>query len=398
MFNCLELEVLNKYLSFILIFFVFLLNIYPQVPDSSSNMSPENFDCCSSSDVVGLTYITGYMIPHAKEVLNVRGTNPRGIELAYYSHLNNDEVWLDCECYPRIGGFISFYDFDITDILGYGLSGGINFTYFFGLPSDYNFHLKGKAGFAYLTKPFDKETHPQNMSYSTHFNYILSAGAGITIKLLDQLELQVEGSMNHQSNAALLEPNGGINYWAASSSINYFLEPVSFKTREVKYDPYLTQPKKTRWDLSFSWGISSMPYPEPGQVPMYGITINRSIQVYRIMALLFGAELERNARAVELFRRYRPDEAVNPYRFSLLGGVEFLMGKTLFSVQFGGYLFIPFRHFVADGFPARTFEDRTYQRWGLVYNIFENFYAGINFKSYRNSADHLSLRFTYSFR
>ncbi|MFN3693883.1 MAG: hypothetical protein ACK4UV_02655, partial [Ignavibacterium sp.] len=158
------------------------------------------------------------------------------------------------------------------------------------------------------------------------------------------------------------------------------------------------QPKKNRWDLSFSWGISSMPYPEPGQVPMYGITINRSIQVYRIMALLFGAELERNARAVELFRRYRPDEKVNPYRFSLLGGVEFLMGRTLFSVQFGGYLFIPFRHFVADGFPARTFEDRTYQRWGLVYNIFDNFYAGINFKSYRNSADHLSLRFTYSFR
>lgn len=389
---------LNKYLSFILIFFTPLINIYSQVPDSSSNVSAESFDCCSSSDVVGLTYITGYMIPHAKEVLNVRGSNPRGIELAYYSHLNNDEVWLDCECYPRIGGFISFYDFDITEVLGYGLSGGINFTYFFGLPSDYNFHLKGKAGFAYLTKPFDKKTHPQNMSYSTHFNYILSAGAGITIKLLNQLELQVEGSMNHQSNAALLEPNGGINYWAASSSLNYFLEPVSFKPRKVNFDPYLTQPKKNRWDLSFSWGISSMPYPEPGQVPMYGITINRSIQVYRIMAILFGAELERNARAVELFRRYRPDEKVNPYRFSLLGGVEFLMGRTLFSVQFGGYLSIPFRHFVADGFPARTFEDRTYQRWGLVYNIFDNIYAGINFKSYRNSADHLSLRFTYSFR
>lgn len=384
-------------LSCFLISLALISNIHSQASDSSSNNSSENIECCSSSDVIGLTYITGYMIPHAKEVMNVRGTNPRGIEFAYYSHLNNDEVWLDCECYPRIGGFLSFYDFDITDVLGYGFSGGINFTYFFGLPSDYNFHLKGKAGFAYLTKPFDKQTHPQNMSYSTHFNYILSAGAGITIKLLDQLELQIEGSMNHQSNAALLEPNGGINYWAASSSLNYLLKPVQFKPRSVLNDPYLNQPKKKRWDVSFSWGISSMPYPEPGQVPMYGITINRSIQVYRIMALLFGAELERNGRAVELFRRYRPDEYVNPYRFSLLGGVEFLMGRTLFSVQFGGYLFIPFRHFVADGFPARTFEDRTYQRWGLVYNIFENIYVGLNFKSYRNSADHLSLRFTYSF-
>lgn len=384
-------------LSTLFVVILFLSNPFAQSVDSSQVVSEAESSCCINSDVIGLTYITGYMIPHAKEVLNVRGTNPRGLELAYYSHLNTDEVWLDCECYPRLGAFISFYDFDITDILGYGFSGGINFTYFFGLPSDYNFHLKGKAGFAYLTKPFDKEKHPQNMSYATHFNYILSAGAGVTIRLHKNLELQLEGSMNHQSNAALLEPNGGINYWAASSSLNYILNPVVFKSRNIEYDSYLNEPKKKRWDLSFSWGISSMPYPEPGQVPMYGLTVNRSIQVYRILALLFGAEIERNGRAVELFRRYRPDEHVNPYRFSLLGGVEFLMGRTLFSIQFGGYLFIPFRHFVADGFPPRTFEDRTYQRWGLVYNIFDNIYAGINFKSYRNSADHLSLRFTYSF-
>ncbi|MGQ9799156.1 MAG: acyloxyacyl hydrolase [Ignavibacterium sp.] len=383
--------------STLFVVLIFLSNPLAQSVDSSQVVSKDELNCCINSDVVGLTYITGYMIPHAKEVLNVRGTNPRGLELAYYSHLNTDEVWLDCECYPRVGAFISFYDFDITDILGYGFSGGINFTYFFGLPSDFNFHLKGKAGLAYLTKPFDKEKHPQNMSYSTHFNYILSAGAGITIRLYKNFELQLEGSMNHQSNAALLEPNGGINYWAASSSLNYILQPVDFKPRKIDYDSYLYEPKKTRWDLSFSWGISSMPYPEPGQVPMYGLTVNRSIQVYRILALLFGAEIERNGRAVELFRRYRPGEYVNPYRFSLLGGVEFLMGRTLFSVQFGGYLFIPFRHFVADGFPPRTFEDRTYQRWGLVYNIFENIYAGINFKSYRSSADHLSLRLTFSF-
>lgn len=382
----------------LLIIFLSFLKIYSQATDSLLfSYDKSKSYIITSSKLVGISFLTGYMIPHAKEVLNVRGTNPRGIELAYYSHLNNDEVWLDCECYPRLGGFISFYDFDLTDILGYGFSGGINYTYFFGLPSDYNFHLKGKAGIAYLTKPFDKQNHPQNMSYSTHFNFILSAGAGITIKLLKQLEVQIEGSMNHQSNAALLEPNGGINYWAVSSSINYLLTPVQFKPRNGIDDPYLTQPKKTRWDISFSWGISSMPYPEPGQVPMYGLTVNRSIQVYRIMALLFGAELERNGRAVELFRRYRPGEYVNPYRFSLLGGVEFLMGKTLFSIQFGGYLFIPFRHFVADGFTPRTFEDRTYQRWGLVYNVWGNFYAGINFKSYRNSADHLSLRITFSF-
>ena len=334
--------------------------------------------------ILGVSFISGYMIPHAKEVLNVRGANPRGYEADIFWHLNNNDVWNDCHCYPRIGVFISFYDFDLKDILGYGIAGGINYSYFFGLPDNFNFHLKGKAGVGYLTKPFDKETHPQNMSYSTHFNYFLSIGGGITLKPWNNFEFQIDGSMNHQSNAALLEPNGGINYWAASISANYFLEEPDFQVRNIP-DPYLTSEKKTRWDFSFSWGISSMPYPMPGQVPMYGITVARSWQAWRILAFTLGAELERNGRAVEITRRLNPEAEVDPYRASILAGIEFLMGRAIFSIQMGGYFHRPFPE-----------KDDVYQRWGLVYNIFGNFYAGINFKSYRNSADHLSLRITFS--
>ncbi|HEX9250667.1 MAG TPA: acyloxyacyl hydrolase, partial [Ignavibacteriaceae bacterium] len=281
--------------------------------------------------------------------------------------------------------FLAFHDFNNKELLGYGLSGGISFTYFFGLPSDYNIHLKGKLGASYLTKPFDKEKHSNNMAYSTHLNYLISLGTGITFKLSKQFELQLEGSMNHQSNAALLEPNGGINYWAASVSTNYFLYQPIFTERSIP-DPYLTSEKMTRWDLSFSYGISSMPYPMPGQVPMYGITLLRSWQTWRFLAFTLAAELERNGRAVEITRRLNPEKDVDPLRASVLGGVEFLMGRIIFSVQIGVYFYRPFAE-----------QDDIYQRYGLVYNLFRNFYAGINFKSYRNSADHLSLRFTVSF-
>ena len=129
-----------------------------------------------------------------------------------------------------------------------------------------------------------------------------------------------------------------------------------------------------------------MPFPMPGQVPMYGLTVLRSIQVWRIAAFTLAGELERNGRAVEITRRKKPYEDVDPFRASILTGVEFLMGRTIFSVQLGGYFYRPFKE-----------KDDIYQRWGLVYNLFEHFYAGINFKSYKFSADHLSLRFTYSF-
>lgn len=374
------------FLTTISILFILIESLTAQTEFDSTQYKAE------PGKIIGATFITGYMIPHSMEVNNVRGANPRGIEIAYYNHLNSDEVWLDCECYPRFGFFASYYHLDLVDLLGHSFSGGLNFTYFLGLPSSLNFHLKGKAGLAYLTKPHDKINHPRNWSYATHLNFFLSAGAGVTFHLHKQTEMQVEISMNHQSNAAYLEPNGGVNYWGISAGLNYKINPVVYPVRNVKDDPYLTQPKKNRWDLSFTYGISSNNFnifgSPPGQVPMYGFTINRSIQTFRILALLFGAELERNGRVFPIYRKLYPDKQPNPWRASLLGGFEFLMGRTLLSVQLGGYIYMPFR----------DIEDRTYQRWGLVYNIYDNFYVGMNFKSYRNSADHFGLRLTYSIR
>lgn len=351
-------------------------------PDSGIDSTGKNMNVF----LLGASFLYGYMIPHAKEVIPVRGLNPRGHELMFNWHLINDEVWSDCECYPRFGTFLSYYDFDQEELLGYGFSAGLMFTYFLSMPDEFNFHLKGRGGISYLSNPFDKNKQPVNWSYSTHFNYILGLGGGITYRPVDIIEFQLDGSLNHQSNAALLEPNGGINYWALSLTTNYFLDSPEFRFRKIR-DPYFSSEKKTRWDISFSWGISSMPYPLPGQVPMYGITILRSIQLWRIFAATFALELERNGRAAELSRRKYAPETTNPYRGSVLLGGEFLMGRTILSAQLGAYLYRSFKE-----------HDDVYQRWGVTYNLIDDFYVGLNFKSYRNSADHLSFRLTYSFK
>ena len=333
---------------------------------------------------LGFTYHYGFAIPHAKEVVNIKGTNPVGYELNFNWLLYTKETWNDCHCYPRLGLFLSYYDFDITEIFGYGYVAGMHFTYYFGLPSTFNFLVTGKAGLSYLTKPYDKETHPENMSYSTHLNYLLSAGAGLRFEFSKKVEAQFFVSMNHNSNAALTEPNGGINYPALSFGLGYTFSPVDVKPR-THPDPYLDAEKKKRWDISLFWGISSMPYPDPTQVPMFGINVIRSWQVMRFGAVTAGAELEMNGRARLRVRRGTIED-ISPWRGSLQGGWEFLMGRTIFSIQLGLYVYRPHKH-----------KDDFYQRYGLVHRILDNFYAGINFKSYRNWADHLDLRLTYSF-
>ncbi len=333
---------------------------------------------------LGFTYHYGFAIPHAKEVVNIKGTNPVGYELNFNWLLYTKETWNDCHCYPRLGLFLSYYDFDITEIFGYGYVAGMHFTYYFGLPSTFNFLVTGKAGLSYLTKPYDKETHPENMSYSTHLNYLLSAGAGLRFEISKKVEAQFFVSMNHNSNAALTEPNGGINYPALSFGLGYTFSPVDVKPR-THPDPYLNAEKKKRWDISLFWGISSMPYPDPTQVPMFGINVIRSWQVMRFGAVTAGAELEMNGRARLRVRRGTIED-ISPWRGSLQGGWEFLMGRTIFSIQLGLYVYRPHKH-----------KDDFYQRYGLVHRILDNFYAGINFKSYRNWADHLDLRLIYSF-
>jgi hypothetical protein len=332
----------------------------------------------------GFAFIYGWAIPHAKEVVNIRGTNPKGYELNFNWLLYTKEVWDDCHCYPRLGIHFSFYDFDLNEIFGYGYEGGMNFTYFFGLLSKFNFLVHGKAGLSYLTKPYDEKNHPENMSYSTHVNYLLSAGAGLRFEISDQIESQLILSMNHNSNAALTEPNGGINYPAVSLAFGYTFEPGKILPR-AHPDAYPDSENKTRWDAGLFWGISAMPFPDPSQVPMFGINILRSWQVMRFGAVTTGLEMEMNGRARLRVERGTIEEQ-SPWRGSIQGGWEFLMGKTIFSVQLGLYVYRPHKE-----------KDDFYQRFGLVHRIQENIFAGINFKSYRHWADHLDLRLTYSF-
>jgi len=332
----------------------------------------------------GLTFIYGYAIPHAKEVINIRGTNPKGYQVDFNWLLYSDETWNDCHCYPRLGFHLSFYDFDINEIFGYGYEGGINFTYFFGLLSKFNFFLQGKAGLSYLTRPYDKATHPENLSYSTHLNYLLSAGGGIRIGFSDYVESSFIISMNHNSNAAFLEPNGGINYPALSLALGYTFNPTELKPRNND-DSYLTDMNKKRLDFALFWGISGMPYPDEAQVPMYGINVVRSWQVTRIGAVTAGIELEMNGRANLLDNR-GIIQNLSPWRGSVQAGWEFLMGRTIFSIQLGLYLYRPYKKL-----------DDVYQRFGLVYKILDYLYAGINFKSYRHYADHLDFRIIFSF-
>ncbi len=95
------------YITIVSTIFIFCSQIYPQqrkeisATDTTSSNDLNNIDASIFS--LDLSYYYGFAIPHAKEVVNIRGTNPIGYELNFNWLMYTREVWDDCHCYPSIG-------------------------------------------------------------------------------------------------------------------------------------------------------------------------------------------------------------------------------------------------------------------------------------------------------
>lgn len=275
---------------------------------------------------------------------------------------------------------IFFFDYGKPEVLGYGFGGSIYLEYYFGFPSTYNFFIRGGVGPSYLTNPWDPENNNFNMSYAMHLNWHLFLNLGIKWQVNKNWYTNFSINMNHDSNAGIKEPNGGVNYPTASIGAGYIFEPGKFLDRgDLPYK------KKTRLDVAFYYAISAVEFPDKGQFPMYGIDVIRSVQIARVGALLYGGEIEYNGRGEWKDKTYMGNQ-FSPLRASGIFGWEFLMGRTKFSVSLGAYFYRPIVE-----------SDFIYQRYGLVHHLSDHIFAGINFKSYRHVADFVDVRIGYSF-
>ena len=82
----------------------------------------------------------------------------------------------------------------------------------------------------------------------------------------------------------------------------------------------------------------------------------------------------------------RDRERIIISKISLALGHEFLLGRFLFSQQFGIYLYKPYR-----------VGDDVYQRYGLVYRATDRFQVGINLKAHKHVADFLDIMLGMNF-
>ncbi len=327
----------------------------------------------------------GFIFAHSPEVENTKGSNPTGVELLFGWQRNDQKVWDLCNCFPRKGLLLAYYDYD-SKILGSSYTAAYFLEPTYRTSKNSFFSFKAVAGLSYLTNPFDSSKNPTNRSYSTYLSGYLLLGAGLWIKLSEQWWLNVSANYQHESNGGIQQPNKGINWPTAGIALSYQQNPRAYYKGPRKINKFWKD-YSIRWDLGLM-GIAKRVLDENGEsrrLPLLGLHFQGSKQVGRINALTAGVEIFMD-RALRLQLKIDSVDASH-VRSGVLFGHEFLLGKFIFSQRIGVYVFDQTPYF-----------DAVYHRWGIQYRMNKKLSAGFNLQAHRHVADFIDFRMAYTWQ
>ena len=331
---------------------------------------------------VDVNYYYGSILPHSEKIQHLITEHPEGIFLAVNQKTFGDKEWESRFNYPDFG--LSFhYQNNKNETLGdmYGLFFHYNFYFL-----KRNLMLRVGEGIAYNTNPYDKNKNYRNVAYSTHF--MPSTYFMLNYKkenILDGFGLQAGAFLIHHSNGTMKSPNTSTNTVGANIGINYVFDHQNERNfiPRTKQDSAYTEPIK--YNFAFRSGVQESRVIGSGQYPFYTLSAYADKKLTRSSGLQAGVdvyfspmyknEIEYMAIA---FPEQNIDKNTNPTRIGIFAGYELLLNKISFEGQLGFY--------VLDEYKANT---ALYQRLGLKYYFYKNFFAGTGLKTHFSKAEAL---------
>lgn len=326
----------------------------------------------------------GFIFAHSEAVQNTAGAHPRGIELEIIRQRADTIAWNLCHCYPVKGWSLTYFDFN-NRVLGSGLIGAYFLEPAYRIGKKIQFRFRGSVGLGYLTNPFNPQTNPANMSYSSQLSGFLRLGIAASYRVAPKWLLQMGAQYQHISNGGWKEPNKGINWPTASVGVTYFSRRYQLPVyRQPAYKNSLHKKPYLQAGLLLAAKQGYQAGGRTARTPLAGILVQAEKQVGRTNALNAGVEVYYDNA---LKQQLQKDSVFgSASRAGLLAGHNFLLGKFFFSQQLGVYLL------------NRTpYYDRIYHRWTLHYQMNKHWVTGFGLKAHRQVAEFIDLRLLYKF-
>ena len=334
---------------------------------------------------IGAGINSGFVIVHTKDVAFTRGSKPLGLELAGTWQRNDSESVNICNCYPKKGVVVNYYNMG-NEHLGKIISAAFLLEPVYKINRNLLFSFKAVIGAAYGTNPYDSITNPINHAYSLPVSAYLMLGTGLYFHFSDHISISASLNFNHVSNGGMHLPNKGIDWPTIGIRLNYQKQPINYYTGK-RTKPTDWKYNSIRWDFGL-FGIVDKQMNEHNSArffPLVGIDALASKQVGNLDALTLATEVFTDpGHSMEV--KVKDSVIASPLRAGLLVGHEFLLGRFVFGQQLGYYYFSQMPY------------ERMYHRWTLVYRMNKHFSTGFSLLAHRQVADFFDLRIAYSFQ
>ncbi len=363
-----------RQLHFILFFLIF---------NQLSWSQQQLIDSIKNPTFIGLSLDYSYVLQHTSSLKEIGDANPTAIGLDWSKLLLSKNAWDFCNCFPKLGVELSYWDFDKKNILG---SGVIALGYaepYFRTHKKTNLFFRMGLGGAYLSDPYDEQLNPLNNTYSTHLSLVIMAGFGLNYQLSNEWNLRLLAKYNHTSNGGINTPNKGINFPSLSLGVTKSLKPVLYPDYQ-KIEKRQAPDKKERITVTHFSGWSNANVGDKDKFYVFGLAGNYSRWIGKRSALNAGTEIIFDYSRRELIES--ENDSNNFVQAGALVGHEFWLGKVTFSQQVGLYYYNDYR-----------ITDNIYQRYALTYNFSDKIQAGFGLKAHLNVADFFDLRVAYRF-
>lgn len=367
---------INNHIRRVLVFSVLLIIFLPNIAAQDTTTRSKYF-------ITGARLHYGYIFAHTKTIQAAAHSNPLGLQADFSFHYTSKEAYNYCNCYPRLGFSLYLWDFMNSEILGQAVNLLAFAEPFFRPEKRLSFSIRAGMGIAYLNKPYDEETNPENLCYSTQFAFALLINLSIYYKITDRLQLNLVGNYNHISNGGIKLPNKGLNYPSISLGIDYSFDKLYFSPREKIHRSNFH--KKNFILASVFLGFKGITEDEKLYF-ITGLLGKFGRQISQMSAFNGGIEFNIDGAEKKLASIYPEIPSNAPYKLSLTGGYEYLLGRFSLTFDLGIYLYNVNR---------RT--DLVYQRYGVNIKIKEKVNLGVNIKAHRHVADFFDIRIGYIF-
>lgn len=332
---------------------------------------------------VGVQYHYGFLLKHAKELDPLGDLYPQGLELTFAWQLTSNAAYEYCSCYPKVGLSFNYFDYRSPEVLGSSQYLNLYVEPVFFIPHRFNLSFKiALVGIGYLNRPYDPESNPTNLAYSTNFAFPLALALKFNYRLNPFWNVHVASNYNHLSNGGIRSPNKGLNYPSISIGVDRTFSPVELSNNGKMRRP--PPERKNRMELEMGNALKNAGPGDRSQFWVWNVNAQVARWIARSSALNAGILYENDgSRAVRIDRSEQPDS--DHQRLSLQVGHEFWLGK----VQFGQYIGV----YVYDDLPGN---DSWYHRWELDFQVFRWLYVGFGIKAHRHVADYIDLKIGYN--